>query len=88
MDNKGFEIYFSSHYTSDSLSEVSRLYKDLALALCKSVSEASCGSLDDDDLKDKEEWNELITQGGAELVNASAFIHGHRSIECANYEDC
>lgn len=57
---------------SNSLSDVSRLYKDLVSALLKSVSEASCGSLDD--LEDKEECNE-IAEGRAELVNASAFTH-------------
>ncbi|KAL4021610.1 hypothetical protein IC575_020416 [Cucumis melo] len=51
---------------SNSLSDVSRLYKDLVSALLKSVSEASCGSLDD--LEDKEECNE-IAEGRAELVN-------------------
>ncbi|TYK29256.1 RNA-binding ASCH domain protein, putative isoform 2 [Cucumis melo var. makuwa] len=50
---------------SNSLSDVSRLYKDLVSALLKSVSEASCGSLDD--LEDKEECNE-IAEGRAELV--------------------
>ncbi|XP_050944091.1 uncharacterized protein LOC127150411 [Cucumis melo] len=69
----GFPTDFSSHLLNhNDRPDVSRLYKDLVSALLKSVSEASCGSLDD--LEDKEECNE-IAEGRAELVNASAFTH-------------
>lgn len=70
----GFSPDFSSHLLNHHLPpsnldrpEISRLYKDLASVLWKLVFEASRGS--SDDLEDKEEWNELITQGAAELVN-------------------
>ncbi|XP_038879102.1 uncharacterized protein LOC120071108 isoform X2 [Benincasa hispida] len=70
----GLHTDFCSHLLNHNLpppnldrTDVSRLYKDLVSSLRKSVSKPSCGSLDD--LEDKEECNELIAQGGAELVN-------------------
>ncbi|KGN52990.1 uncharacterized protein LOC105434383 isoform X2 [Cucumis sativus] len=63
----GFSTDFSSHLLNhNDCPDVSRLYKDLVSTLLKSVSKASCGSLDD--FEDEEESNE-IAEGRAELVN-------------------
>ncbi|XP_022145804.1 uncharacterized protein LOC111015172 isoform X7 [Momordica charantia] len=65
-------LYDDTPHLNSDRPECSRLYKNLALAVWKSVSKTSCGSFDNmallDDLENKEEWDELITQGGAELV--------------------
>ncbi|XP_022955395.1 uncharacterized protein LOC111457433 [Cucurbita moschata] len=70
----GLSAEFCYHLLNDDLPrsnldrpDISKLYNDLASTLWKSVSKAPCGSLDN--LEDKEKCKELITQGGAELVN-------------------